>query len=174
MHLRRAKVTDAEAVAGVYIGSRAGYVAFAPLAHSEEDVRDWIKRVLIPKRRVFVLEEDGTIVAMMAISVRRGAGWIDQLYVAHGRTGRGYGTVLLECVIEKLPSPIYLYSFQENLGARRFYERNGFESERFSDGADNEERCPDVLYRRNGKKPQQSGPANSLRSPLTLNDGRRE
>jgi len=152
MHLRRAKVTDAEAVAGVYIGSRAGYVAFAPLAHSEEDVRDWVKRVLIPKRRVFVVEEDGTILAMMAISVRRGAGWIDQLYVAHGRTGRGYGTFLLQCAIERLPSPIYLYTFQENLGARRFYERNGFESERFSDGADNEERCPDVLYRRNGKR----------------------
>jgi RimJ/RimL family protein N-acetyltransferase len=42
--------------------------------------------------------------------------------------------------------PIRLYTFQQNNGARQFYERNGFSPVRCSDGAANEERCPDVLY----------------------------
>ena len=42
--------------------------------------------------------------------------------------------------------PIRLYTFQANLGARRFYERHGFSAIEFTDGEGNRERCPDVLY----------------------------
>ncbi len=42
--------------------------------------------------------------------------------------------------------PIRLYTFQANLGARRFYSRHGFVAIEFGDGRANEERCPDVLY----------------------------
>jgi ribosomal protein S18 acetylase RimI-like enzyme len=45
-----------------------------------------------------------------------------------------------------LTSPIRLYTFQENDGARRFYERHGFRAIEFGDGSNNEENCPDVLY----------------------------
>ena len=37
-------------------------------------------------------------------------------------------------------------SFQKNIAARRFYERNGFVVIEETDGAGNEEREPDVLY----------------------------
>ena len=45
-----------------------------------------------------------------------------------------------------LPSPIRLYTFQENQRARAFYERRGFNAVKLSDGSGNEEKCPDILY----------------------------
>lgn len=41
---------------------------------------------------------------------------------------------------------IRLRTFQENHGARRFYERHGFKKLEFADGSGNEEQCPDMLY----------------------------
>ena len=38
-----------------------------------------------------------------------------------------------------------LWVFQENVGARRFYERRGFRLVRETDGAGNEEKEPDAL-----------------------------
>ena len=35
---------------------------------------------------------------------------------------------------------------QQNTAARMFYERHGFRVVSLSDGSNNEERCPDVLY----------------------------
>ncbi len=45
-----------------------------------------------------------------------------------------------------LHKPIRLYTFQQNEGARRFYERHGYKTIEFTDGQGNEENCPDVLY----------------------------
>ena len=60
--------------------------------------------------------------------------------------GAGIGSVLLEHAFAVLPSPIRLHTFQANAGARRFYERHGFRAIQLTDGQENEERCPDVLY----------------------------
>jgi GNAT superfamily N-acetyltransferase len=40
-----------------------------------------------------------------------------------------------------------LWCFQANSRACRFYEARGFRAIRFTDGADNEEKTPDVRYR---------------------------
>ena len=45
------------------------------------------------------------------------------------------------------PQGLQLWAFQSNTGARRFYERHGFVEVRRTDGRDNEEGAPDVLYR---------------------------
>lgn len=39
-----------------------------------------------------------------------------------------------------------LWTFQANAQAQRFYEKHGFQIERKTDGRDNEEKQPDVLY----------------------------
>jgi ribosomal protein S18 acetylase RimI-like enzyme len=44
------------------------------------------------------------------------------------------------------PQRLALWAFQANTSARRFYERHGFVEARRTDGRDNEERTPDVLY----------------------------
>jgi hypothetical protein len=39
-----------------------------------------------------------------------------------------------------------LWTLQSNAGAQRFYLRHGFVEADRTDGADNEERAPDILY----------------------------
>lgn len=147
--IRSATDADANDVASVYLGSRKAFLPFAPLAHADDDVRAWIAHALIPGGGVSVAVDHGLnegVVGLMAISSQDGAGWIDQLYLLPSVVGHGIGTRFLELAKESLGSPIRLYTFQENAGARRFYERNGFRPIAFSNGANNEEHCPDVLY----------------------------
>lgn len=60
--------------------------------------------------------------------------------------GQKIGSALLAHAIQTLAKPIRLYTFQQNTGARRFYERHGFHAIQFTEGEGNEEKCPDVLY----------------------------
>ena len=39
-----------------------------------------------------------------------------------------------------------LWTFQQNAGARRFYERHGLAAIEFTEGEGNEEKTPDVRY----------------------------
>ena len=145
--LRKANSGDADAIASIHLGARQRYLAFAPLVHSEAEVRAWIREQIIPAGMTWVLDQDGAILAYIALARHSDGGWIDQLYVHPYATGRGYGTTLLKAARHELTAPIRLYTFQLNTGARRFYERAGFVVEQLSDGHCNEEKCPDVLYR---------------------------
>ena len=72
-------------------------------------------------------------------------GWVDQLYVDPTYAGRGLGAQLLDVAKVHSPEGLHLWAFQSNAGARRFYERHGFDSVAMTDG-DNEEGAPDVQY----------------------------
>ena len=119
---------------------------YAPLAHTEEDVRHWVAHRLIPSGGVVVAERRGSVVAAMHTERVDGVSWITQMAVDPALVGTGVGSCLLANALRTLPAPIRLYTFQANVGARRFYERHGFRAIEFTDGQANEERCPDVLY----------------------------
>ena len=146
---RQAIQTDAQGVADVYLASRKTFLAFAPLAHADAQVRQWIAEVLIPSGGVTVATTPNEVVGMMAVSRNGEAGWIDQLYLHPSVVGRGIGTQLLARAKQELGSLIRLYTFQANTASRRFYERHGFRAVAFSTGYANEEHCPDVLYELN-------------------------
>jgi GNAT superfamily N-acetyltransferase len=146
--IRPATVHDADAVAAVLIESRRAFLPFAPLAHPEDDVRRWVHEHLMPNERVVVWDAAARVVAMLAVSVPGQQAWIHQLYVRPGWTGQGIGARLLDWAHAQLTPPVHLWTFQANAGARRFYERHGYQAVTFTHGQDNEERCPDVLYRR--------------------------
>jgi ribosomal protein S18 acetylase RimI-like enzyme len=148
---RAATVDDADAVADVYLRSRKELVACAPLAHSDDDVRHWIRRRLIPAGRTTVAVADGSVIGMLAVSSGTDCSWIDQLYLLPEWVDRGIGSRLLRLALSQLPPPVRLYTFQCNERARRFYESRGFEEIVFGDGSGNEERCPDILYEWNGQ-----------------------
>jgi GNAT superfamily N-acetyltransferase len=151
MRFRAAQDTDAARVAEVYLESRRTFLRYAPLAHSDYDVRQWIRTTLIPAGGVTVALRGKRVVGMMATSVdEAGRGWIDQLYIDPESVGKGIGSALLMRALETLPRPIRLYTFEPNLGARRLYERHGFVPIAFGDGSENEEGCPDVLYELSG------------------------
>src|SRR6185436_16069159 len=118
------------------------FLSFAPLAHSDAEVRQWIADVLIPSGRVTVVTSLDEPIGMMALSHDGRIDWIDQLYLHPSAVGRGIGSQLLERAKAELGSVIRLYTFQANKASRRFYERHGFRPVAFSDGHANEEHCP--------------------------------
>lgn len=137
---------DAARICDVYLLSRKHFLPYAPLAHSDFEVRDWVENKLLVTADVFVVEQDGDITAMMALTRDGSAGWIDQLYLHPRVVGQGIGSQLVSLAKNKLGAPVLLYTFQANTAARRFYERHAFVPILFGDGSGNEEKCPDVLY----------------------------
>ena len=140
--IRPAVAADASAVADVYLASFHATYDF-PLAHTDDQVRGWIREAVIANGSTWVaVDADGAVVAMMVVAPDE----LDQLYVRPDRLGEGVGRRLLDRAKEQSPAGLSLYTFQVNERARRFYERNGFIAEWFGDGSANEEGQPDVRY----------------------------
>lgn len=144
VHIRTARPDEAQAVADIHIRSRrAAHPGIPPLVHPEEDVPRWVRERLMTAGEVWVAEDDGVVVGMLA----RRTGWVDALYVEPGRWRDGIGTALLEVAKERSEGAIELWCFAANEPARRFYERHAFLAVEETDGSGNEEGAPDVRYR---------------------------
>ena len=87
-------------------------------------------------------EDGGRIVGMAALS----AEMLDQLYVHPDAQGGGAGSALLDRAKERRPAGFTFWVFQQNVAARRFYERRGCRLVKLTDGSGNEEKTPDALY----------------------------
>lgn len=144
--LRKATLADAKDIAKVYLDSRKELVSFAPLIHTDESIYEWVREELLPNEQVFVAENNGAIIGMMSFTKDAGIGRIRQLYIAPSIVGHGVGSLMPELAKSMLGSPIQLYTFEQNAGARRFYERHNFKAIGFNDGSGNEENCPAILY----------------------------
>ncbi len=140
--IRTAGPEDAPAVAEVWLRAWDSALASVVRAHSDDEVRGWVRDILLPGNRVRVAVVDGRIGGLLATA----PGWIEQLYVDPLFQGRGVGTALLDLAKAAEPQGLQLWTFQVNVGARRFYERHGFAAAEFTDGSANEERAPDVRY----------------------------
>lgn len=140
--LRKLEQADMPAAATVHRASfNERLPTLAGLHTSEEDVGFW-RAVVFKDCQIWGAEEDGRLVGVIAFL----EDWIDQLYVLPEAQGRGIGTKLLEVAKSAYPS-LSLWTFQRNAAARRFYEKHGFLVVDESDGAGNEEKEPDVLYK---------------------------
>ena len=146
VHLRTATEADATAVATILIRTRAEFMPYAPAVHSEAEIREWVRTQLIPCGGVVVAVQAEAVLGVTAMANADSGSWINQMAVTPECVGRGIGSMLLAWALEHLTSPVRLYTFQANAGARRFYERHGFVVVELTDGLGNEERCPDVLY----------------------------
>lgn len=119
-------------------------LAFLPELRTEAEDAWLFAREILPNNAVWLAEAAGEIVGYVAFR----QDFIDHLFVDPGRQGAGIGARLL--ALAKADTQVLrLWTFQENAQGRRFYERHGFVVERLADGADNEERRPEVLYRWN-------------------------
>ena len=139
--LRRAGPEDAPAIAELFLASFHATYAF-PLAHTDDEVRAWIRDTLVPSSETWVAVAGTKIVGLMAL----GDGFLDQLYVLPGWWRRGIGRSLGALARERRPDGLDLYTFQVNATARAFYERQGFTAIWFGDGSTNDEGQPDVRY----------------------------
>ena len=140
--LRPANADDAEALAAIHRAARRAASPYLPELHDEAEDRDWITDIVLPNATVWVAEADGQPVGYLALTGSR----LDQLYLAPGHQGRGVGSQLLDQAKALSPAGLQLHTFRRNRRARAFYEARGFVAMSFSDGADNEEQEPDVLY----------------------------
>lgn len=145
MRIRRATPHDAAAVADVFLRSFHATYTF-PLAHSDDEVRGWVRDRLVPQMETWVAVDDAAPERTLGFATVE-PGWLEQLYVDPDRLGEGIGRLLLDKAKERQPEGLLLWTFQVNDRARRFYERNGFEVVRYGDESNNEERQPDVQYR---------------------------
>lgn len=146
MQLRHATIDDVDTVVRILNTSRLEYLPYAKSPHSSEGVGRWVLGTLIPTGGVVIAQLDSVDVGVLATSVSEDIGWIDQLYLSPGFIGQGIGTKMMDHALGVLPRPIHLWTFQENKRAIRFYEHHGFKAIKYTNGENNEEKCPDVLY----------------------------
>jgi GNAT superfamily N-acetyltransferase len=140
--LRKATADDAGDIAGVLTASFR-VLTFLPVLHTPEEDRGFIADVILTRCDVILAEDHSGIVAFLA---RQGEE-VRLLYTRPDRIGQGAGTQLIEAAKQSGVAALELWCFQANTRARRFYEARGFRAIRFTDGAGNEERTPDVRYR---------------------------
>lgn len=143
LNIRRATSDDADAASTIMVDARhASAPAIPPSAHSDDQIRVWFRDVVLARCDVWLADEAGLLRGVMVLS----EGWIEQLYVAPGSTGRGIGARLVRHAQDLAGGPLELWTFASNTGAARFYERHGFVQVDRTDG-DNEEGEPDIRYR---------------------------
>ncbi|BCH55535.1 N-acetyltransferase [Agrobacterium vitis] len=139
-HIRLAEKEDADAIASVFTRSRS-LLSFLPKLHSSEEDQNFIEHVVMKENTVLVAIENGRLCGFIAF----GNEWIEHLYIDPNHTGQGIGADLLRAATAETRT-FKLWTFQRNEGARRFYERYGFKIESMTDGSENEEKEPDILY----------------------------
>jgi GNAT superfamily N-acetyltransferase len=138
--LRRADVADADAVAHVWLRSFDAALPSVRRAHTDDEVRTWLRRVVIGTLETWVVVADGAVAAVMALD----GDDLDQLYLDPDWRGRGIGDLLVMHAKSRRPAGLRLWTFQVNTPARRFYKRHGFVEIAWTDGARNDEKEPDV------------------------------
>jgi GNAT superfamily N-acetyltransferase len=141
IRVRPADPEDGDAVARVFVASRAT-LTFLPKLHTDEEEAAYIRDTVLPTHEVLVAERDGVVAGFVAMLDNR----VEHLYVDPGSVRRGVGSALLEQAKERMSEGFRLWVFVRNEGARRFYEQRGLELVEETDGSDNMEHEPDARY----------------------------
>lgn len=145
MHIHRATEDDWQEIAEIFLAARRTMTYLNAGLHSDAETRLFIRR-MVKRSEVWVAERDGEILGFAALEPAPPKAWLHHLYVDPPAHNAGAGSLLLAKAKEEMPQGFSLWTFQANLGARRFYERHGLTETRRTRGADNEEGLPDILY----------------------------
>lgn len=139
--LRPGTTEDADALAALLtLTRRAAVPMMPPSVHTPQEDHAWIEQQLAGEREVWVAEAEGELVAYLILE----PGWLHSLYVRPDLKGQGIGTFLLDFVKQRMPDGFALWVFVSNEPAQRFYRRHGLVEVRRTDGADNDEKAPDI------------------------------
>jgi GNAT superfamily N-acetyltransferase len=142
LSLRPAEPKDADAIADVFLASRKVSMPYLPDLHSDEETRKWIRDVVLARNEVWVAAAGDRVDGFLALNGEV----LEHIYVAPRLHGSGLGSALLAKAKQLRPNGFRLWVFQRNMQARGFYEARGMRAVEFTDGSENEEREPDVLY----------------------------
>jgi ribosomal protein S18 acetylase RimI-like enzyme len=139
--IRPVEPTDTEAIGDVFLAALAG-MTYLPELYTEAETRTFIRDLLLPNNEVWVAEREGRVAGFVGL----GEDQVRHLWVRPDQQNRGIGTALLALAMERRPSGLRLRVFQQNMGARRLYERHGFTLAGLADGSGNEEGEPEAFY----------------------------
>lgn len=131
---------DCEAAAETWWLSRTTAAGMPGPVHTSDEVRRWFCEVLLPDGQTWIAERAGRLVGVLTLDGDE----LDQLYVVPEVSGQGVGSMLVDLAKALRPDGLALWTFETNVEAQEFYRRRGFSEVRRTDGADNEERAPDV------------------------------
>ena len=136
--IRRATRDDAGAVSRVFVRAR-DEMAYLPRIADEH--RPLLGGWFIDRNEIWIAEQE-VVIGFLGLNGDE----VSHLYVEPGLQSQGIGSALLDHAKGLRPQRLELWVFQENDGARGFYERHGFRLVKLTDGAGNIEKKPDALY----------------------------
>ena len=135
--IRPAEPEDAPRLARIHLDARLE--AMPPSLHPEHEVVAWVAGN-IGRDEVWVVDVDGEPAAYARLTET----WLDDLYVHPDHKRSGIGTALLDLAKARRPDGFALWVFEMNQPARAFYAAHGLVEVERTDGADNEEKMPDI------------------------------
>jgi ribosomal protein S18 acetylase RimI-like enzyme len=141
VRFRPVQPNETDEVADVYLSAISG-MTYLPELYTENETREFIRDVLLPNNEVWVAEEAEMLLGFVGF----GDGSLRHLWVRTDSQNKGIGTALLDIAKERCPEGLQLRVFQQNSGARRLYERNGFTLVGLTDGDSNEAHEPEARY----------------------------
>ena len=139
----RLRSGEREDIAPIALLLRTSYdrMPYIPRLHTAEEDLAYVAG-LLSDHEVWVADDGEGVRGFAVLS----ADQLLQIHVSPDDQNRGVGSLLLDKAKERLPEGFSLWVFQQNTGARRFYERHGLELVRETDGQGNEENEPDAQY----------------------------
>jgi len=147
--LRPAEAVDLPGIAELLIRARAAaYPSMPHGIHPPDEVRGWVSGWDLGTHPVWVAVADGIRGYARFTDV-----WLDDLYVEPDAQAGGIGSALLELVKAQRPEGFCLWVFESNEPARAFYRARGLVDLERTDGADNEEKAPDIRMAWAGRDP---------------------
>ncbi|MBR5288754.1 MAG: GNAT family N-acetyltransferase [Clostridia bacterium] len=90
--------------------------------HTPERQKRYLQEESAAGKQIWLLQENGEYVGLVSVA----GGLIENLYVHPVRQRQGYGTMLLRFATAKCKDTPTLWILDNNDGAKRLYERNGF------------------------------------------------
>ncbi len=96
-------------------------------AHTCEEDCLYFREHILARNQLWVLDVDGCPAAFLAVKDE----FIDCLYVDPSHWRQGLGKALLAHARSLSPRRLWLYTLEENVNARAFYEKNGFRAVKF-------------------------------------------
>lgn len=143
--IRRACAADAPTIADLFLAARAA-MTYLPALHSDDETRAFIAHVVATQEVWISVTKQDRVTGFAAIRDEDEKISLDHLYIAPFAQRLGLGAALLTHVKTQRPQGFSLWTFEQNHGARRFYEAHGLSLARKTDGRDNEEKLADCLY----------------------------
>ena len=137
--IRRATSDDASAISELFARARDEMIYLPRISDAD---RPQLGGRFLERAELWVAVEEGRVVGFAGVSGSE----LTHLYVDPSAQNGGIGSALLDHMKNLCPERLELWVFQQNEGARRFYERHGFQLVRLTDGAGNMEQEPDALY----------------------------